>query len=289
MKRVFIKLIPSPLLLMILFSSIPLFGLNSPVSLKVCAFQTVLDPSEYADFTTYTESLAQLVYDHPGQDLYVFPEYTSAVAFTSFLTPPGRIDPVFLAENLKNWNRRIQAFWEELASETGSYILAGTTLAVEKGRLYNRAWVFSPPGLFHTQDKAFLGDPEILLGLTPGSQELIKPFRINGIEIALTVCRDTYNPVWNSQFENIDLWIDIKGNELAYTREYFDQALPARLREYPGNPLGLTLCVTGPWLDFTFSGISSLIRGDQTLLETESPYKAGVLVFTVFPGGGTEE
>ena len=283
MNRVFSKLLRFPLLLLILFSGSRLFGLNSPEPLKVCAFQTALDPSVYADFTAYTESLAAMVYAHPGQDLYVFPEYTSAVAFTSFLSPPGTIDPAILAKNLENWNQRIKTFWEELASESGSYILAGTTLAAKEGRLYNRAWVFSPQGLFHTQDKAFLGDPEILLGLTPGSQEQIKPFQINGMVIALTICRDTYNPVWNSQFGDIDLWIDIKGNELAYTREYFDQALPGRLKEFPGSPLGLTLCVTGPWLNFTFSGISSLIRRDQTLMETDFPDKAGGLVFTVFP------
>ena len=280
MKRALLKLFFSILLLSI-FGGSGLFGLNNPDSLKVCAFQTVLDPSVYSDFTAYTASLAELVHAHPGQDLYVFPEYTSAVAFTSFLTPPGTIDPVFLAENLDSWNRHVRAFWENLAAETSSYILAGTTLTVKKGKLYNRAWVFSPEGLFHTQDKAFLGDPEILLGLTPGRQDQIMPFQIKGIEIALTICRDTYNPVWNRQFSDIDLWIDIKGNELAYTREYFDQALPARLREYPGTPLGLTLCVTGPWLDFTFSGISSLIRRDQTILETEFPEKAGVLLFTV--------
>ena len=261
-----------------------LFGGDLSLPFKVCAFQTVLNPAVYSDYNSYTSSLAELIHDNPGQDLYIFPEYTTAAAFLSWLESPEDITPEGLAGHLGDWNRQIYSFWLDLALETGSYILAGTTLVEKKGKIYNRALIFSPDSLFYSQDKVFLGDPEKDLGLSPGEYAGVELFTIKGVKIGLTICRDTYNSVWSDVFRDIDLWIDIKGNELPYTEEYFDQALPARLREHEGCPLGLTLCVTGPLLNFRFNGFSSLIRKDEILKITDTPDGYGVIRFSVKSG-----
>lgn len=251
-------------------------------SLEICAFQTSLDSQIYSDYTAYTSQLSEMIFNNPGIDFYIFPEYTSAVALISNLDDPSSLDSTELINNINKWNIRIYDFWENLAKITDAYILAGSTLIERDGKLYNRALLFSPRGLEYYQDKVFLGDPEKeLLELSAGEKKNVHSFLIKGKKIGLTICRDTYYSVWNEAFKDIDLWIDIKGNELPYSKEYFDDALPSRLREHPGTPFGLTLCTTGSFLGFEFTGYSFLIQNGETLKTSKSLNSYDIIKFRI--------
>ena len=225
-------------------------------------------------------------------DLAVFPEYTSAFLGLSYLskteTSTLAADP---AENYGLIQRAIRkaepdilAVWSEISRERDYAILAGSTLIIDpEGRIRNRALLFSPEGeLVWTQDKVFPGALELsLLNLQTGRVSDASTFDIGGFRIVTTICRDTYNPIWEQSLPDADLWIDIKANELPYTREYYSQALPARL---PGSPIdiGLTVSLAGELLRFRFTGPSELMN-DAGLIYSTNPYINNELMVISLP------
>jgi len=209
---------------------------------------------------------------HPP-DLAVFPEYTSAFPGLSFLSTEeisalGK-DPAgnrfLIGRALRMAEPEIISMWSDLARKHGYAILAGTTLVLDKeGNIRNRALLFSPEGeLVWTQDKVFPGVPEVdLLKLQTGNLGDTHPFEINGFRIVVTICRDTYHEEWEAILPEADLWLDIKANELPYTRSYYNEALRARL---PGSPTdsGLTVSLSGSILGFSFTGPTEFLKDDN--------------------------
>jgi len=228
-------------------------------------------------------------------NLAVFPEYTSAFCGLSFLHP-GEIralaaDPaaeaVLINRALKKAEPEIISMWSEIARERGYAILAGTALVLSpEDRIRNRAMLFSPEGnLIWTQDKVFPGAPEIdILKLETGEISDARPFEINGRRIVTTICRDTYHGEWETYLPEADLWIDIKANELPFSRAYYDEALSRRLPESPTDA-GLTVSLSGNILGFSFSGPTEFLKdnGNETeIITSTDPYRKNtVLLVTI--------
>jgi predicted amidohydrolase len=131
-------------------------------------------------------------------------------------------------------------------------------------KLTNRAVVFDANGeITYTQDKVYLTEFEkSILRLSPGSIEEVQPFSVGGATIGMSICRDTFFPIWEPLFEGALLWIDLKANGTRFTMQEqrrFTKALPARL-ERARVVYGLTVCLTGTFLDLMWEGESSLIR-----------------------------
>lgn len=225
-------------------------------------------------------------------DLAVFPEYSSAFLGLSFLSgdeirslaaDPAGSRPL-ISGALLQAEPEIMVIWSEISRERGYAILAGTTLIVDSdGGIRNRALLFSPAGkLIWTQDKVFPGAPELtLLNLQAGKVSDARSFDVDGFTIVSTICRDTYNSVWEKSLPKADLWIDIKANELPYTHEYYSQALPARL---PGSIIdtGLTVSLAGKMLGFHFTGPSEFLS-DTGIISASNPYLKNELLIISLP------
>ncbi len=211
-------------------------------------------------------------------DLAVFPEYTSAFTALNRLNlsesnPLPEIPE--LVKALKPANNQLIKIWQEISRERNYSIIAGTALfADSEGKIRNRALLFSPSGeLVYSQDKVFPGAPETrILGLKTGRISDVKPFFIKGFTIVLTICRDTYNPEWETALPPAHLWIDIKANELPYTPEYYNKALASRLKNSPTNT-GLVVSLQGNMLGYTFTGPCQYLNNGhvkQEILPSES-------------------
>ena len=254
-----------------------------------------------------------------GADLVVFPEYTGALAAlvpyawaiagadtaSEALARIAEREPwidsvreVFLGTSGFAFRAMCEVFGE-IAATYGVHVVAGTYFArvtdgSGRAALANRALVFGPDGeLTYAQDKVFLTDFEDALGMVPGSLDAAHLLDVDGLRVALTICRDTFFDVWERRFPGADLWIDIKGNGEPFTPEVersFARALPERLGA-SGVPAGLTVCLTGELLEFVWEGPSSVealdgegravsvararaVRGEETLVAV---WKGGTL------------
>lgn len=77
----------------------------------------------------------------------------------------------------------------ELAKAHGVYIMAGSTLLAEEGKLYNRAYLYGPDGvLIGRQDKLHPDGNEVELGLTQGTDLNVFDTEIG--RLAFPVCMD---------------------------------------------------------------------------------------------------
>ena len=258
--------------------------------LTVAAVQMHIDSGMYlsqdAFWTAIETPLARAAEN--GADLVVFPEYLG-VFYSLIPYAPLFQGASSMAEALARLSRQrgtpaspIELFlsqgsmveqamqkWAGLSREYGITIVAGSYFVPhdqggETLELRNRAFVVAPDrGVVYYQDKVFLTDFEReICGLSPGRVEK-GGFDLQGRRVVMTLCRDTFFPVWEQVFTGgVDLWIDIKANGVAFDREQqeiFQRALPARL---PGTPIpyGLTVCLTGRYLDLYWEGRSSLIK-----------------------------
>ncbi|MDT8296650.1 MAG: hypothetical protein RQ801_00005, partial [Spirochaetaceae bacterium] len=166
----------------------------------------------------------------------------------------------------------------------GYAVLAGSTLVVgPNGGIRNRALLFDRNGTLQwTQDKSFPGVPETeLLDLAAGRIEDAESFVVDGRHIVATICRDTYNDVWEEVLPPADLWIDIKANELPYTPEYYDEALAERL---PDSPIdrGLTVSLAGEILGFRFSGPTEYLYDIGPVAGTD-PWAENAILIVMYP------
>ncbi len=79
--------------------------------------------------------------------------------------------------------------FSELARSFGVYIMAGSVIIEDKGKLVNRAYLFGPDGeIVGTQDKTHLVEMEMDLGLSAG--ERLQVFATKLGKIAFPVCMD---------------------------------------------------------------------------------------------------
>ena len=276
---------------MSLFFPLTLFGQGLPGEgdeiLCVGAVQYSLSPEIYLSSEKFINTINQILDNLEEQaltkespyplDLVVFPEYTSALFGLGHLSVQAREelfslnqplfqnDDVIRAINLGSI--QTQKIWERIALEREYPILAGSTLTIDSaGRIRNQALLFHPQkGLIWTQDKSFPGAPETrILNLAVASPEQATPFTIDDKRIVLTICRDTYNTIWESIFPPAFLWIDIKANELPKDLAKYPEALSARLSHSP-IPYGLTVSLIGKLANFHFQGPLEFISPEETL------------------------
>lgn len=248
-------------------------------------------------------------------DLVVFPEYTSAfVALERHATAilqaqdleeavrrvlHGRTDQVreLFLQNAPAARQRLDRVWGTLARRHGVYIAAGTYFARQEGRqgpqLRNRLLVYGPEGrLVYRQDKVFLTPFEReVLRLAPGSLKDAAGLAVEEATVGFTICRDTFMDEWESHFDELFLWVDLKANGVAFDaaqRENFRKALPERIAQST-VPYGLTVCLTGRFLDLFWEGPSSFIAGNGGTvvpLVTAPSHNEGELLRLSVPYGG---
>ena len=234
-------------------------------------------------------------------DLIVFPEYTSV--FTALIpyweTIDQSSDMTAALDRIKETETGISGLKDifikqsgfvdvvikqvfgELARNHSVYILGGSHFTQDTDHLNetvlkNRAFIFNREGdLYYTQDKVYLtAFEEKVVGLSPGELSDVRTFSINGKNVALTICRDTFMPVWENYFLGSDLWLDIKANGTAYTQEQqrsFMRALPSRIKACD-VPYGATVCLTGFFLDLFWEGESSIVKkaADEIIVEKKA-------------------
>jgi predicted amidohydrolase len=137
-----------------------------------------------------------LLKDNPDAHLVVFPEMFTT-GFTMLPSP--------LAEPVDGPTvKRIQ----QLADDTG-YAIAGSVIAAEGTRYYNRLYFFERGSLPRWYDKAHLFSPggEDLV-YSRGNGHLIIPFM--GVNISFQICYDLRFPVWFRNRNNeYDLLINV--------------------------------------------------------------------------------
>ncbi len=253
-----------------------------------------------ADEQSFRSSVTEIVEevmltDYP--DLIVFPEYTNVfLAVIPFYPLIDEAETVLEGfEEIREENPQITAIsdifileddavrslmdrvWGGLADKYDVTIVAGSYFAAEPalssppgegkhGRealLKNRAVVYGPSGkAVYTQDKVFLTEFERdVVGMSGGTVNEAGSFFVEGEEVVLTLCRDTFFEVWEDQHDGAFLWFDLKANGTDFDREEeerFATALPERLASADVS-YGATACLTGSFLDLFWEGESSVI------------------------------
>ena len=264
------------------------------------SIDTELYASETA-FTAGIEKRIRQIVRRYSPDLIVFPEYTSvflaaiphadrisgAVTVTDALTRiatgglgcpsleqeisgnlPLVLKEFFISES-GGIELMMDRIWGGLAAKYGVYIVAGTYFAVfedSAGReLRNRLVVYGPGGrVVYTQDKALLSSfEEEMLMLSTGSIHDADGIFIGDAEVVFTICRSTFLEQWEDIHAGADIWIDIKAEGVPFDEEVrrrFVKALPSRIAG-SDVPYGLTVCLTGRFLDLSWEGKSSAVTG----------------------------
>lgn len=232
-----------------------------------------------------------------GSELVVFPEYSgvflAAIPFSPQVSrsetlqgamrriAEARGKPVELRRLFSNTAPRVSEHMDRifgtLAARHRVHILAGTYFHAARDeagipRLRNRAVLYGPEGnRVYEQDKVFLTAFERdLIGLDPGSVHEAEGFTIDGVEIGLTICRDTFFEVWDRAYEGKELWIDIKADGVAYddeARRRYIKTIPERLEE-TNVPYGVTVSLVGRYLELFWEGRTSVVAWDGQHLKT---------------------
>ena len=283
-------------LFVLLLFIIPLFTVSADL-FTAAGVQFEISPALYrsrdAFFSKVEHELESILEAEPGTDLIIFPEYIGVfyqlIDYNRIINGRTTFQEA-LAEVLKEYpelksmkdifadiepSESYLDSWSQLADKYDVYIISGTCFVNgENGGLFNRAHVYDPSGkLLYKQDKVFLTEFETdIIGLAPGSLKDADFFRVNNINIALTICRDAYSHEWESKNSGAFLWVDIKANgEIydEYQRRSFMRALPARMMN-SDVPLGMTVCAVGSYLDLFWEGESSvLVKNDGKLYLTD--------------------
>ena len=259
--------------------------------LNVVSIQLSIDETVYESAGSFHNTLSLSMDGSAGgkPDLVVFPEYTCVFAalipFHNQIRQTRSLEDGFILIQKDNPEIKtlkdlfvlaspgvedlINQTFGELARKHQVWILGGTYFkalpgADETWELKNRAFLMNPGGsIVYEQDKVFLTDFEQdVVHLTPGGLAEVETFSVDGARIGLTICRDTYETVWQGMFEGCDLWIDIKANGQQYTaetRRSFYRALPNRI-SHSNVEYGLTVCLNGRFLDLFWEGKSSLVH-----------------------------
>ena len=283
-------------------------------SLSVVAVQLSLDKKLFTSseaYFLYMDALLNSIDKEYHPDLIVFPEYTGVflalIPYSEILENAESIAHGLCLISAKN--NEIHSFnslfiesasfvenlmynWGKLAEKYSVAIIPGTYFASvktgqDKQELRNRVLVFDASGgCIYTQDKVFLTEFEIKqISISPGKIDCAGEFYISGRKVVLILCRDTFFPEWEDYFSSAYLWIDIKANGIEFTEDEekrFLNALPSRISGTE-VPFGLTVCLTGEYLDLFWEGESSFIRktsgGFKTIKKTETCNRQEILFY----------
>lgn len=290
---------------------------------KAALVQYEVQAADYQSEAAFAERVGALTAEAAarGAKIVVFPEYINVFLAALPLGPrfaltntlPGALQivrqyyrrPVGLTEHLKlqsGYTRAIMdRVWGSLAHRHNVWIIAGSAFVAETDKtasppeggpqLLNRAFVYGPSGrVMYTQDKVYLTPFEKnTIGLTPGDPSEARIFEAAGLDIALTICRDTFFDIWNSRMEEADLWVDLKANGVEFdqqSQQLFKEAVPERIAETE-VPYGATVCLTGRYLELFWEGRSSVVvpadngTGYKTIQKTEKPDDEELLIIKI--------
>jgi predicted amidohydrolase len=235
-------------------------------------------------FRRTVASVVERAVDEYGAELVVFPEYVnvflsfrayqpcleSSVSLEDALACAERtIDdlPAIVRHASRQTAADLRRMWSSIAANHEVAVAAGTLFVTDRsGAVRNRAIVFGPDGeVIHRQDKTFLTEFESeILGLTAADAAEAETFSIGDVEIALTICRDSFFRVWEPILGDADLWIDIRANGERYTadvRRRFAEALPARVAA-TGVRWGASASLNGSYLDLLWQGPAFVVAAD---------------------------
>lgn len=259
--------------------------------LRVAAVQVEVVEETFLDIEEFESHVEKLVAEaeHRGAELVVFPEYINVFLLFESYAPLIRratsmddalrelsamVDGAPTTETLQALLRRhapsveriVRRMWSDLAREYGVAIVAGTYFApAAEERIRNRAIVFDEDGsLLYAQDKVFLTAFEAdVLGLAEGDLHAAETFEIDGFEIGLTICRDSFFSDWEPELGGADLWLELRANGELYTEEVrrrFEGALPERVGA-TSAAAGVSASLTGSLLDLVWEGPSYAVDG----------------------------
>ena len=300
-------ILPVCLLFIIIF---PVASLSADDGIfTVAGIQFEISPEIYESddvFFSVVEGYVQFALDTEYKpDLIVFPEYIGVfyqlmdfndeiaglnsfgdalIAVLAGNPGFGNMADVFI--KTEAW-KPYHAGFSRLAEKYSVFIVAGSCFISDgDGRLFNRTFVFDPQGrLEYRQNKVFLTDFERdIVGLTPGRLEDAHFFKVDGRDIALTICRDAYSPEWEQKHSGAYLWIDIKANGEVYNEEQrssFMRALPARVMRSDVF-FGMTVCAVGNYLDLFWEGASSAFYKNGSALvpvDISESYNSGDVIY----------
>ncbi len=226
-------------------------------------------------------------------DLVVFPEYASVfLALTPYaqqIQSATSIDEALTKIRRKTSVRNIRQLflnasgrvedemdriWGGLARKYRVALISGTYFAEREGDLFNLCVVYDEEGnrIYH-QPKVYLTDFERdIVGLEPGVLAEAQLWELDGLDIGVTICRDTFFESWNTILGDGDYWIDIKANGAAFNGQEaarFRRALPERIAD-TGVSGGMTVCLTGRFLDLFWEGRSFTVDGEKGDVQIES-------------------
>jgi predicted amidohydrolase len=254
-------------------------------------------------FRRRAERLVATAVQQYDSDLVVFPEYINALLIAREVVPViqgtqtleealeklhVRYPEVADIEELFHLRsqtvmRSAMGIWRDLASRFEVAIVPGTFFVRQGTELRNRLVVINAEGqVIYQQDKVYLTEEEEeLAGLEPGSLAQAHPLRLEGVDLALTICRDTYFDAWNHELKDADIWIDLRANGQLYSQEVrrrFDGALPERVEETAAGA-GVSATLTGEFLDLLWQGPAFAVDADgRRVGESPSPVGNSLVV-----------
>ncbi len=250
------------------------------------------------------ELIAEAVREHEA-DLVVFPEYINVFLLARDLVGPleraDSIDEALrelrevrpklsgLPDLLKSTAAGVASealrMWQALAVAYDVAIVPGTFFVSHGQELRNRLLVLDDDGrVIYRQDKVFLTEEEEeLLGLSPGRVAEAQTVEVEGVELGLTICRDSYFDAWEPILGKSDIWIDLRANGEPYSRQVrarFDTALPERVEETDAQG-GVSATLTGTFLDLLWEGPAFAVDGEgRRVGESPDPRGTSLVVLT---------
>ena len=199
-------------------------------------------------------------------DIAILPEMFT----TGFCT-----DRMDLAETM---DETTVTWLKQQSAETG-LALAGSFMAAENGKKYNRAFFVTPDGEIHYADKRHLftmgGEREYL---SEGNKSLIVHYM--GVNIKILVCYDLRFPVWARNRNNeYDLLIYVANWPQARIADW-DILLPARAVENQAYVCGVNRVGDAPG-DLHYNGPSLIIDPRGRIVERLLDDQEGTLTTTI--------
>ena len=292
------------LLTILMVIAVPAFS-ESP--LQIVLVQYDVDPTGYRSIDAFRDTLEPAIEraaHHLRADLVVFPEYINVFLlfrdYAPCITGSDTIEdalacidvseaevPDLIEREARETAPVLRTLWSTLADRYDVAIVAGTAFVpAGPGDVRNRAFVFGADGeLLYRQDKAFLTPFEQeVLRLDSGSVAAARPFIVDGREVALTICRDTFFDDWEQHLGDADVWLNIRANGQVYTqqvRSRFSGALPERVAATDVD-IGGTASLNGAFLDLLWQGPSFVVDGrGRRIAETPAADGAFLLPFSV--------
>ena len=264
----------------------------------LASVQTRIEESDFQSVRAFATMIQDLVHEAvaEGADLIVFPEYlnvflasvpyhdivdsssTVAESLTRIFAVPENPENLLelFSDNGDFVRRTMDQLYGSLANKYDVYILAGTYFAPAADTygnpsLTNRSVLYNNHGVaVHEQDKVYLTPFENdFIGLSSGHIADVEKAEVFGMNVGITICRDTFFPVWDTVHQERDLWIDLRaeGTEWVPGREDFTKLMPERL-EQSSSAYGTTVTLTGEFLELFWQGKSSVFEQDDGKIET---------------------